>query len=1269
MKDIKSLYNSAKYEPTAENISAYKEAINDLMENSPYEYVSKAEYIITSSFGANTLISFIEKNGLPIASFNNIMSILESAIKKCKSNDINYDSFKEAYNGLIDFREKYEKCFDMFDYYNEYNNESYIETYYGKNKDDIPNKNIISGMIKSFKELAIPDTLITAHRLSEKANDKLLDFIINEYKENHLICEWVLEVERSLNDIKNNEKLDVLQENSISYIINGIKEREHKLFRESVILGEDYTFECSDEEYENIKNLIFFKEYKLYYLNDVYSEEASIIKDEILNLYRLLSESYYREGDADIVQLLPNDMPKEESTWASNTTDKKNGKAPGYISNNHDMSSWGEEDKPKSSTVDNLDSNDEYDYKDYKRPSADNSSYDDTTSTTDDEEDDEESEVNDKESLKHQAVNNYYYYSYNNSLNKNQNSFNKDNSRHDNHSVKHINSHNTSNGTTVAKEAWQLNIFDDYISEASHGSLKSAFRMAINIKNGHLIKIIFDLKPEDVKQVGDHANREFRNLKRDEDTIKNINKKGSNDFSSKSMVKSIVDMDTKERLDSVTTIGVIGSNSNTTRFKVPKEFQDEKLGEERTTFYMYPVKVREQIVAKMTETPKDAITYKVGEVEPVPSYKATKSVHSISTLYHNQWKKAKGVKSNDVNIEKAVAKIEKEYSVIKPKLNMKDEDVEFYDNLYHRTLKRIKSTIESNKNENINKTINAAMYVKPYNTLQECIYMLTRSISKQIKESYDEEDDYCFQEGLMDKIKNVSNKVMNKIKTFVFRKKNLYNLQMMDKPGFVKPQPNVLFGIDLNKGNSKIENKNEYVESILESGIQSLSKNDIKNIVNKLRSKFNAEIYFTYSGNVNSDTGGMVCIETDRDHIDKLIKGKTILNIPGKITGMDSDKLEKVILVNTKVLSKNLKTSKDVEIAISHEYGHVLTLDQISQQDWIEYTMKNQEMVNLISTLGILMDDDNIFSKFHSEFVYYGYYNLKPEKLANEAGKVDVRELTKIFTGRYPDESKLKDIDFKAFAEWKFPDKLMTILTNSIMNGKDSYEEIPYRVNEAIKMYRAVIKNPEYLKKVIANLEQELARFKPIKEAVGDADNDRPESDHPIKDTLTDIDREISKHQQGMKKKVQDVQNAGRAAAKPFKRMSQWVNNMISNWRDKDETKAKEKLADPHARKNLFHAIGWLIKNGSLLKAGILLNPIFLLISIYRKATAGSREFRLRNEMIGELKTEIEIIDEKIQDADRKQDLKAKYQLMRFKNEMNKKLLRVGGGKQWKKII
>lgn len=188
-------------------------------------------------------------------------------------------------------------------------------------------------------------------------------------------------------------------------------------------------------------------------------------------------------------------------------------------------------------------------------------------------------------------------------------------------------------------------------------------------------------------------------------------------------------------------------------------------------------------------------------------------------------------------------------------------------------------------------------------------------------------------------------------------------------------------------------------------------------------------------------------------------------------------------------------------------------------------------------------------------------------------------------------------------------------------------------------------------------------------EAVGDADDQRPKSDHPIKDTMMDIDRELGKKQQAAKKKVQDVQNVARAVTKPVKRTGMWITKMLNQWRDANENNIKEKMADPHARSNLFSAIKTSIKYGSLAKAGLLFNPVFLAISLYNKATKGSKEFRIRNEMIGELKTEIAIIDEKIKDADSKGDNKAKYQLMRFKNELNKKLLRVGGTKEFKKII
>lgn len=190
-----------------------------------------------------------------------------------------------------------------------------------------------------------------------------------------------------------------------------------------------------------------------------------------------------------------------------------------------------------------------------------------------------------------------------------------------------------------------------------------------------------------------------------------------------------------------------------------------------------------------------------------------------------------------------------------------------------------------------------------------------------------------------------------------------------------------------------------------------------------------------------------------------------------------------------------------------------------------------------------------------------------------------------------------------------------------------------------------------------------------MNEEAGDADDDKPESDHPVKDTLMDVDRALLKKQQGAKKVVQNVQNVGRAAIKPIKRTSQWINNMLMKARDINETNVKEKMADPHGRSAIFNAIKAAIAAGALAKAGLLFNPIILFLGATRLATKGSREHRLRNEMIGEIKTEISIIDEKIKDADAKGDNKAKYQLMRFKNELNKKLLRVGGAKGWSKAI
>jgi gas vesicle protein len=188
-------------------------------------------------------------------------------------------------------------------------------------------------------------------------------------------------------------------------------------------------------------------------------------------------------------------------------------------------------------------------------------------------------------------------------------------------------------------------------------------------------------------------------------------------------------------------------------------------------------------------------------------------------------------------------------------------------------------------------------------------------------------------------------------------------------------------------------------------------------------------------------------------------------------------------------------------------------------------------------------------------------------------------------------------------------------------------------------------------------------------EDVGDADDHKPKSDSPIRDALQDVDRTIASSGQTVKKGVQTVVQTGKAFTKPVKRASQWITNMITQWKDKNENEIKEKMADPHSRNNLFKGIKTAIIGGSLFKAGILLNPIFLFLAITKKAGDSKKSFRLRNEIIGELKVELEVIEEKIKDADHKGDNKAKYQLMRFKNEINKKLIRVGGTKEMAKMI
>lgn len=188
-------------------------------------------------------------------------------------------------------------------------------------------------------------------------------------------------------------------------------------------------------------------------------------------------------------------------------------------------------------------------------------------------------------------------------------------------------------------------------------------------------------------------------------------------------------------------------------------------------------------------------------------------------------------------------------------------------------------------------------------------------------------------------------------------------------------------------------------------------------------------------------------------------------------------------------------------------------------------------------------------------------------------------------------------------------------------------------------------------------------------EEVGDADDDKPESDNPIRDTMMDIDRKVSEGIGSLKRGAGKVRQTARAVTKPFKRVLNFIDAQIEKWRDSNENDIKEQLADPHQSNSLIKAFKSAVKYGAIYKAGLLLNPIFIFLAAAKHLDSRNNKFRIRNEMIGELKTELQVLEEKIKDADANKDRKAKYQMMRLKNELTKKLIRVGGTGDMKNMI
>ena len=138
-----------------------------------------------------------------------------------------------------------------------------------------------------------------------------------------------------------------------------------------------------------------------------------------------------------------------------------------------------------------------------------------------------------------------------------------------------------------------------------------------------------------------------------------------------------------------------------------------------------------------------------------------------------------------------------------------------------------------------------------------------------------------------------------------------------------------------------------------------------------------------------------------------------------------------------------------------------------------------------------------------------------------------------------------------------------------------------------------------------------------------------------------------------VKKFGSDVINAGRAIVGLPLNFMKAIKSEVDKLDAMDDRRRKEYMLRPGFRKKIFKNLKLSILYGTAASTNLALLPITLVLRSFSK----EKDLRIRNDLIEDLKTEISICEEKINDA--ADDKKKKYELMRIRDRLKKELRRV----------
>lgn len=137
---------------------------------------------------------------------------------------------------------------------------------------------------------------------------------------------------------------------------------------------------------------------------------------------------------------------------------------------------------------------------------------------------------------------------------------------------------------------------------------------------------------------------------------------------------------------------------------------------------------------------------------------------------------------------------------------------------------------------------------------------------------------------------------------------------------------------------------------------------------------------------------------------------------------------------------------------------------------------------------------------------------------------------------------------------------------------------------------------------------------------------------------------------------AQDARNAGKAVMKIPMNITTSLKKTVDDWEEMDDNRRKEYMIKPGVRKKVFKALKLAIMHGVAWSINPLLN---IVLAITHKLSSVKDE-RIKNELVRELKAEIKVTEEKIEDAKANGDNQQKYKLMRIKEKLDAEVTRVG---------